>query len=67
MKTIVLLKFFITQATASRVRGGKWIFNRGRTYGEPAYYCSECSEGSSEYGYDKFCPNCGAKMKGGAE
>jgi hypothetical protein len=46
---------------------GEWVFNRGRTYGEPAYYCSACSEGASEYGYDKFCPNCGAKMKGGAE
>ena len=44
---------------------GEWLFNRGRTYGEPAYYCSNCSEGGSEYGYDKFCPNCGAKMKGG--
>ena len=42
----------------------EWIFNRGRTYGEPAYYCSNCSEGASDYGYDKFCPNCGAKMKG---
>ena len=45
---------------------GEWVFNRGRTYGEPAYYCSVCSEGASEYGYDKYCPNCGAKMKGGA-
>ena len=43
---------------------GEWIFNKGRTYGEPAYYCSNCSEGASDYGYDKFCPNCGAKMKG---
>ena len=46
---------------------GKWMFNRGRCYGEPAYYCSNCSEGASEYGMDNFCPNCGAKMKGGAE
>ena len=44
---------------------GEWIFNRGRCYGEPAYYCSNCSEGASEYGMDKFCSNCGAKMKGG--
>jgi hypothetical protein len=44
---------------------GEWVFNRGRTYGEPAYYCSLCLEGASEYGYDKFCSNCGAKMKGG--
>ena len=44
---------------------GEWIFNKGRTYGEPAYYCSNCWEGESYYGFDKFCPNCGAKMKGG--
>jgi hypothetical protein len=46
---------------------GVWIFNRGRCYGEPAYYCSNCSEGASEYGMDNFCPSCGARMKGGAE
>lgn len=46
---------------------GEWIWIRGRTYGEPACYCSECFEGWSEYGFDKFCPNCGAKMKGGAK
>lgn len=46
---------------------GEWIWIRGRTYGEPACYCSECFEGWSEYGFDKFCPNCGAKMKEGAE
>ena len=44
---------------------GEWIFNKGRTYGEPAYYCSNCSEGASVYGFDKFCPNCGARMGGG--
>lgn len=46
---------------------GEWVFNRGRTYGEPAYYCSLCGEGASDYGMDNFCPHCGAKMKGGAE
>ena len=46
---------------------GEWVFNRGRTYGEPAYYCSECFKGESAYGFDNFCPNCGARMKGGAE
>lgn len=44
---------------------GEWIFNRGRCYGEPAYYCSNCSEGESEYGMDNFCHKCGARMKGG--
>ena len=46
---------------------GEWIFNRGRIYGEPAYYCSLCSEGVSEYGYDNFCNHCGARMRGVAE
>lgn len=44
---------------------GEWIFNRGRCYGEPAYYCSNCSEGTSEYGMDNFCSKCVARMKGG--
>lgn len=43
---------------------GEWVFNRGRTYGEAAYFCSLCSEGTSEYGTDNFCPDCGAHMKG---
>ena len=48
-------------------RAGEWIFNKGRTYGESAYYCSNCWEGESYYGFDKFCPSCGAKMGGCAE
>lgn len=44
---------------------GEWIWIRDRTYGEPSCYCSECFEGWSEYGFDKFCPNCGVRMKGG--
>lgn len=30
------------------------------------YYCSECFEGGSQSWF-KFCPNCGAKMDGGAD
>lgn len=30
------------------------------------YYCSECLEGGSQSWF-KFCPNCGAKMDGGAD
>lgn len=29
------------------------------------YYCSECLEGGNQSWF-KFCPNCGAKMDGGA-
>ena len=30
------------------------------------YYCSECLEGGNQSWF-KFCPNCGAKMDGGAD
>ena len=30
------------------------------------YYCSECLGGGSQSWF-KFCPNCGAKMDGGAD
>lgn len=43
---------------------GKWEFNRGQAYGEPLYFCSVCTDGGSEWGKDKYCPNCGAKMDG---
>ena len=43
---------------------GEWIFNRGQAYGEPLYFCSVCTDGGSEWGKDKYCPNCGAKMDG---
>ena len=29
--------------------------------------CSVCGKGSRHSRYTNFCPNCGAKMKGGAE
>ena len=49
---------------------GKWInvpcerdlvFNKGIKY-----TCSVCGKFNS-YGHSAYCPNCGAKMKGGAE
>jgi hypothetical protein len=43
---------------------GYWEFNRGQAYGEPLYFCSVCTDGGSEWGKDKYCPNCGAKMDG---
>lgn len=50
---------------AIEVVHGEWIFNRGQAYGEPLYFCSVCTDGGSEWGTDKYCPNCGAKMDGG--
>ena len=44
---------------------GEWVYNRGQAPNEPLYFCSLCGDGGSEYGMDNFCPNCGAKMRGG--
>ena len=59
-----LADFIIDTLGYRKQSEGEWVFNRGRTYGEAAYFCSLCSEGTSEYGTDKFCPDCGAHMKG---
>ena len=43
---------------------GEWVFRNGVTCG--GYYkCSKCGE--VERAEKNFCPNCGARMKGGAE
>lgn len=47
---------------------GEWI----NEYWEDAYQeyyhtCSICEKEMRTTHYDNFCPNCGAKMKGGAE
>lgn len=46
------------------VRHGEWKYNRGQAPSEKAYFCSLCAYGESDYGRDKYCPNCGAKMDG---
>lgn len=45
---------------------GEWISNELGGY-EYAFYCSECGwvDGYPFNDRHKFCPNCGAKMKGG--
>ncbi len=50
-------------------RHGRWseqaIRDTGKGYDEIGYYCSVCNEFE---GYThKYCPNCGAKMDGGAD
>ena len=47
---------------------GEWIPNELGGY-EYAFYCSECGwvDGFPFNDRHKFCPNCGAKMKGGEE
>lgn len=54
----------IPSADVVEVVHGYWEFNRGQAYGEPLYFCSVCTDGGSEWGKDKYCPSCGAKMDG---
>lgn len=39
---------------------GKWV--KKSQYGND--YCSECNYEHCGYGYPKYCPNCGAEMRG---
>jgi hypothetical protein len=47
---------------------GEWISNELGGY-QYAFHCSECGwvDGYPFNDRHKYCPNCGAKMKGGAE
>ncbi len=59
---------------------GEWVDQYNGKYDNPIYVCSVCRRGTllkpdiNELGniqmiqaLSQFCPNCGAKMKGGAE
>ena len=57
----------IPPADVAPVRHGRWI-DRPSTKGQ--VYCSECAtiEKSTDSNYkSRRCPNCGAKMDGGAD
>ena len=41
---------------------GRWVFG-----GDGCVICSKCNEEESNDNHRKFCPNCGAKMDGGAD
>ena len=45
---------------------GEWI-ERVNWAGSIEYKCTACKETTFHAQYYAFCPNCGAKMKGGAE
>ena len=53
-------------ADVQEVRHGRWISNDLGGY-KWAYYCSECGwvDGYPFNDRHKYCPKCGAKMKGG--
>ena len=55
----------IPTADVVEVKHGEWKWNRGQALGEKSYFCSLCTDGESDTGNDKYCPNCGAKMDGG--
>ena len=48
------------------VRQGRWVNPRMNKYGHPCHHCSECGFLASQKDRN-FCPNCGAKMDGGAK
>lgn len=41
---------------------GRWVFG-----GDGCVICSECNEEESNNNHRNYCPNCGAKMDGGAD
>ena len=45
---------------------GEWIYSERFSKVFPMYVCSKCS-GLSASCYVKFCPNCGADMRGDKE
>ena len=49
----------IPSADVVEVRHGQWLLN-GKTYCE----CSICHHQGNEYGDDKYCRHCGARMDG---
>lgn len=54
-------------ADVSRVRHGRWVEQEKYTFGT-MYDCSICGDRILDTGHSwNYCPNCGAKMDGGAD
>ena len=49
-------------ADVAPVVHGRWVFG-----GDGCVICSECNEEESNDNHRNYCPNCGAKMDGGAD
>lgn len=49
-------------ADVAPVVHGRWVFG-----GDGCVICSKCNEEESNNNHRNFCPNCGAKMDGGAD
>ena len=57
---------------AAPVRNGTWKYGYNPDVGILCYFCSACGKEAywdTDYGQQRFdfCPNCGARMDGGAE
>lgn len=57
---------------AEPVKCGRWIKYYNSFFGQHQCFCSECERDEYWqkyycYGIENYCPNCGAKMDGGAE
>lgn len=52
----------VPAADVAPVRHGKWVFG-----GDGCVICSECNEEEPNNNHRNYCPNCGAKMDGGAD
>ena len=50
-------------ANVAQVRHGRWLFVDTDT--EQFFLCNRCKK--KEYWESNYCPNCGAKMDGGAD
>ena len=55
----------IPAADVAPVRHGRWVWRNKWEPFEFKYECSICHDGSDLE--SKYCPNCGAKMDGGAD
>ena len=61
------LKYAIPAADVAEVRHGRWIEQEKYTFGV-MYDCSICDNRILDTGHSwNYCPNCGAKMDGGAD
>lgn len=52
----------VRPADVAPVVHGRWVFG-----GDGCVICSECNEEESNDNHRNYCPNCGAKMDGGAD
>ena len=61
---LLRVKSMVSKAPAADVAPvvhGRWVFG-----GDGCVICSECNEEESNNNHRNYCPNCGAKMDGGA-